>query len=379
MGATEQKPNWSELVFLWQPWNSCLNLATWAASLCLAMTLTGSAATVLAFYLVFIVIYDILYYGYKFSIIDENGTLRQGYNLSYLIDDAGSALGGGLDYGFNYYNGNFKKDRIQAQQDKFDFCYQQLGLQAGMTVIDCGCGCGDWLNYLRTRGVTGIGINITPAQVKVCRERGLTVLLTDWKLIGGNAEFEKQLYGKADAVTCWDTIEHYVPSKCRTSVAQQDAIYTQLFQLIQKFLSPDSKVGRTWTSCLHYGSIGKSHWMTRSYNDYLLDKFHSGCYPDYSTRQLTQNAKRAKFTQIMEKNLTEDYYMTSVLCPNHFGRHKHTLTFYRAVALSLVVLLDPNWLQRFLWMNQEAWMDQFDAKKLEDSPMQLLWIMWERN
>ncbi|CAB9502177.1 Cyclopropane-fatty-acyl-phospholipid synthase [Seminavis robusta] len=346
-------------------------------SLYLAMALTGIAAIMVPVYFLFLCTYDVLYYGFSISVIDENATLRQGYNLSYLIDDAGSATGGGLDYGFNYYNGNFKKDRHQAQKDKFDCCFENLGLEPGMTVIDIGCGCGDWLNYLRTRGVNGIGVNITPTQVKVCRERGLTVLLTDWKKIEGNAEFEKLLFGMADAVTCWDTIEHYVPAKYAKSEPMKDVIYTKLFQLIQKCLRPDTKVGRAWTSCLHYGTSKKT--LLRRYNDYLLDKFHSGCYPNYERRQLNQNAERAQFRQLFEQNLTEDYYMTSVLSPSHFGRHKHSMTIYRAVVLFLVVFLDPNWLPRFLWMNQEAWMDQFNPDKLEDSPMQLLWIMWEKN
>ncbi|CAB9517371.1 cyclopropane-fatty-acyl-phospholipid synthase [Seminavis robusta] len=377
MGAVGCQRQWSEVFrFLWKPWNSSLNLLTWAISIYLAISLTGTAAAVIPFYLAFLVIYDIMYYGYSISVIDETETLSAGYNVGYLMDDGGSATGDGLDYGFNFYDGNFKKDRRQAQLDKFQYCFDKLDLASGMTLIDFGCGCGDWLNYVRSRGVIGIGVNITPAQVKVCHERGLNVLLTDWKKIEGNPEFEKQLYGKADAVTCWDTIEHYVPAKYSQNQTMQDAIYTQLFRLIQKCLRPDSKVGRAWTSCLHYAPT-KPSWK-RSFNDYLLDKFHSGCYPDYTNRQLTQNAERASMKQILERNLTEDYYMTSVLSPEHFGRHKMKLTFYRFVVVSLWIVFDPNWIQRYMWFNQEAWMDQFDPEKLEDSPMQLLWIMWER-
>ncbi|CAB9529007.1 expressed unknown protein [Seminavis robusta] len=188
-------------------------------------------------------------------------------------------------------------------------------------------------------------------------------------VIEGNPEFEKQLYGKADAVTCWDTIEHYVPAKYSQNQTMQDAIYTQLFRLIQKCLRPDSKVGRAWTSCLHYAPT-KPSWK-RSFNDYLLDKFHSGCYPDYTNRQLTQNAERASMKQILERNLTEDYYMTSVLSPEHFGRHKMKLTFYRFVVVSCglcLIQLDPT-----LHCVNKKLCDVINLiqKKLEDSPIKL--------
>lgn len=100
-----------------------------------------------------------------------------------------------MDYGFNLYDGNCKKDRDQAQKDKFDYAWEKLKLAPGMTLIDFGCGyvfyilkfylwatsnfgssfcssCGDWLDYVKSRGVEAVGINITEGQVEVCKRRG---------------------------------------------------------------------------------------------------------------------------------------------------------------------------------------------------------------
>lgn len=100
-----------------------------------------------------------------------------------------------MDYGFNLYDGNYEKDRDQAQKDKFDYAWDKLKLAPGMTLIDFGCGyvfytlqfclwtisnlsssysfsCGDWLDYVKSRGVEAVGINITEGQVEVCKRRG---------------------------------------------------------------------------------------------------------------------------------------------------------------------------------------------------------------
>ena len=102
---------------------------------------------------------DVLYYGFGIKIFDPSVTIQRGYQISMFYNDTPHSEG--LDYGFNYYNGNYSKSRRQAQIDKFDHAYQELELQSGMRLIDIGCGCGDWLDYLRGRGVEVVGVNIT--------------------------------------------------------------------------------------------------------------------------------------------------------------------------------------------------------------------------
>jgi 2-polyprenyl-3-methyl-5-hydroxy-6-metoxy-1,4-benzoquinol methylase len=62
-----------------------------------------------------------------------------------------------------------------------EFAIKQLNLEPGMWVIDIGCGCGDWLDYLHSKGMNVVGINITGVQVEVCRSRGLDVVWINWK------------------------------------------------------------------------------------------------------------------------------------------------------------------------------------------------------
>jgi hypothetical protein len=96
---------------LFRPQNSTLNLSLWALSWFLSQSWFGFVA----WYLFFLGILDGFYYLLGIGLINPHETLAHGYNYSLMLDDQGSATGHGLDYGFNFYNGNYKKDRRQAQ------------------------------------------------------------------------------------------------------------------------------------------------------------------------------------------------------------------------------------------------------------------------
>lgn len=117
----------------------------------------------LAIYGAFVLFCDILYYKFSIAIFDPELVIARGYNLSAFFND--TLHGAGLDYGFNFYDGDYTKTRHQAQIDKFEYAYQQLQLAEGMSLLDCGCGCGDWMYWLQTKkNIKVVGVNITPQQ-----------------------------------------------------------------------------------------------------------------------------------------------------------------------------------------------------------------------
>ena len=212
--------------------------------------------------------------------------------------------GQGLDYGFNYYDGDFTKSRNQAQIDKFEYAWAQLGLEPGMRLFDCGCGCGDWLSWLRDRGIEVVGVNITPAQVEVCHARGLDVILANWKDLADDRAQMERLVGQFDAVTFWDTVEHYVPMRFRMNRPRQNEIYRKMFDFANRLMRPDSASGRVFISCLHMRfGVSRMPFSLRKvrllFMAYILDKFHSGCYPSAELDQLVNNAE--DFTLVQRK------------------------------------------------------------------------------
>ena len=321
---------------------------------------------------------DILYYGFAIEIFDPSVTIQRGYKLSLDFND--TPYSEGLDYGFNFYNGDYEKSRRQAQLDKFEHCYRLLELEPGMKLIDIGCGCGDWLSFLQDKGLEVVGVNITWEQVKICRERGLTVHWNDWKDIAGSPELQALLYGNFDRVTFWDTVEHYVPLKFFLKSHKADEIYQQMFSFADNLLADES--GRVFISCLHTRVRFKEMKLTfalakKVFYVYMLDKFHSGNYPSGTRDCLVRNAKRW-FTLESREDLTLDYYMTSKLEPTHFGRHKFKWTSRRIGLFLWQIVSDPFWMQRFYWFLNESWMDQFDEVDIEKSDMILWWLSFRK-
>ncbi|MBW2633273.1 MAG: class I SAM-dependent methyltransferase [Deltaproteobacteria bacterium] len=302
-------------------------------------------------YPVILLVLELMNYVGGLSIFNPEKRIQRGYVVSSFFND--SLFGQGIDYGFNFYNGEYSKSREKAQCDKFEYAIKKLNLEPGMWVIDIGCGCGDWLDYLHSKGMNVVGINITRVQVEVCRTRGLDVVWINWKDIDKDKQLRRKLYGKFDAVTFWDTVEHYVPMKYRENISAQDKIYSDMFSFAYKLIRPDSKSQKVFISCLHQRqnilrqkmSIKKLKTM---YYIYLLDTFHSGYYPDGETDQLVMNAKDY-FELEHRLDTTMDYYMTSVLEPTHFGTHRFKWNAERIVLAVLFLFTHSNmWLIRLL-------------------------------
>jgi len=317
---------------------------------------------------------DVIYYGFGIRVFDPSVTIQRGYQLSLFYNDTPHSQG--IDYGFNYYDGDYDKSRKQAQLDKFDHTFHELELQPGMRLIDIGCGCGDWLDYLKRRGIEAVGVNITDDQVRVCRQRGLTVFWTDWKKILIDKEMQNEMYGQFDRITFWDTVEHYVPAQYRSDIERIDAVYRDMFQLARNLLQDEHD--KVFISCLHnkpknlqensFWSVVRKNWYC-----YILDKFHSGYYPSAERDDLVRNAQ-GLFELERREDLTLDYLMTSKLEPTHFGRHRFKWNGSRILYALWTVLSDPFWLQRYIWFSGTTWMNQFDEDDPTKSDMLLWWL-----
>ena len=319
---------------------------------------------------------DFFNYVFGLAFYDSEVIIERGYSASALLNDTLHSVG--LDYGFNFYNGDYQKTRRQAQKDKFEYAIAKLAIKRGARVMDVGCGCGDWIDYLKREYDCDVhGINITQQQVLECHARGLDqVVNLNWKLVDADPALRRRLYGTFDFVTFWDTVEHYVPSQYHPFRDKQDAVYRDMFQLARKLLKSKSKKGeekgevvvdgRIWISCLHMArrvfdssSTWYSHFLDwkmlkKMWYCYILDRFHSGYYPSYyyddrvSRRrdQLVENAQKEGLRCAWRKNCTYDYYITSVMEPTHFGRHKFELTPWRVFYLVSWLATDPHWLHR---------------------------------
>jgi cyclopropane fatty-acyl-phospholipid synthase-like methyltransferase len=333
---------------------------------------------------VILLVDDILYFGFAKSIFDSEIAIQRGYQFAAIFLDNQS--GDGRDLGFNLYNGDLTKSYKQAQQDKWDFMLSQLRLKPGDRLIDIGCGFGDWLNYARSKGVEVIGVNISPEQAKVCRQRyGLEVIVDNWKSIPRNPALRERLYGAFDAVTFMDTIEHYVPCKHRNNDEMQKEIYSGMFDMAWHLLKENSPSNRVFISCLHMTNGPRTLWD--KFACYLQTRFHSGFYPS-GDDGLMQWGKHY-FSELERYDQTEDYRLTSVLDDKHFGSPKINWNVKRVASALCLSIIDPHHLHKHLEYKLDAWMwhfgkDAFNKSCNNDYQKQLRhvtlwWLILKKN
>ena len=171
-----------------QLWNVQVNVALWAA-LAVAASRTHWAVLVLHPAIVFAL--DLLERFLGLTIYKREDSTAIAYNRVRFV--CANPYGGGIDLGFNFYNGDYTKEARRAQLDKFEHAWAKLGLKEGMRVLDCGCGMGDWMHWLKDeKKCTVVGVNVTLAHALVVRGRGMRCIHSDWQtLFRDDAQFDE--------------------------------------------------------------------------------------------------------------------------------------------------------------------------------------------
>lgn len=292
------------------------------------------------------------------TIFSEEQLVQQCYKAvdDYLDDQHGQ----GLDLGFNFYNGDFNKTRKQAQRDKWDFVIKELGLKAGDRLIDVGCGYGDWINYAKSKGIHVRGINLTKEQADFAKKNyGIDVINTNWKQVLVDKKLQDELYGKFDAVTFMDTIEHYVPASARHKPKVQEQIYSDMFKMASNLLDSSSSVGRVFLSCLH--QVDRPLDFHRLVSKYLMDRTMSGYYP-IGDNSLSKNAL-PYFNELERFDETENYRITGVIDPEHFQGNTNIKLNLKRILLGIKwIFVDPYFFHRLAGIAVDHWMSFFGDK-----------------
>jgi cyclopropane fatty-acyl-phospholipid synthase-like methyltransferase len=291
------------------------------------------------------------------SLFDPEIAIKRGYQFGHVFLEKTS--GYGRDLGFNLYDGDLSKENARAQEDKWQTVYNSLGLKPGDRVIDVGCGYGDWLNYLQERGHDGVGVNITPEQAEYARETyGLDVVCRNWKDILHDRTLQEKLYGKFDAVTFMDTVEHYVAATDKHTPKAAET-YSNMFAMAHKLIRPDSRTRRIFISCLHFhqGRSMRKRGFKLLLSVLLLIRYHSGSYPTGSDG-LSKYASKY-FDEIGRWDRTEDYRLTGVLDNAHFQAPKIHWTPRKLLLIPYLFLLDPHHIHKWIDIKYDAWFNLY--------------------
>ncbi|HMI69487.1 MAG TPA: class I SAM-dependent methyltransferase [Solirubrobacteraceae bacterium] len=153
------------------------------------------------------------------------------------------SLGELADFSGAKYDGDFSLSLEEAQRRKHDYVAEQIGISPGRRVLDLGCGWGPLLNFIRSRGGTGVGVTLSSAQAAACRRRGLDVHLYDARQVTPDS------FGAFDAVASLGAFEHFCsPEEHRAG--RQEQLYREVFARIASLL-PDA--GRLYLQTMVFG------------------------------------------------------------------------------------------------------------------------------
>jgi cyclopropane-fatty-acyl-phospholipid synthase len=102
---------------------------------------------------------------------------------------------------------------------------------------------GPLLNFVRSRGGSGVGVSLSSAQVAACRRNGLDVHCFDARLL------TRESFGPFDAAVSLGAFEHFCSPEQYTA-GRQDDVYRDLFVRIASVL-PDK--GRLYLQTMVFG------------------------------------------------------------------------------------------------------------------------------
>jgi len=357
--------------------------------------------TIWGFHDLFKYVLPIFVPGVYLNVINDNEETATYYEFMKVATTG--AYGAGIDLGFNLYDSglpteDYTRSPFEAQQAKFHHAFEKLDLKKGMKVIDIGCGMGDWLYWLKNeKDCKVIGLNITMGHADVVEDRGIPCLRGSWqsflaKVEAGDKEFIGRYCNQFDCVTCWDTIEHYVKGKDVWNVKVIKKTYRDLFKLAHSLLDKNSECGSFWSSTLHQSRRLETNplkyrfWLEWG-NCYIMNCMYNGMYPtDIPTGSVCKGLKERASPQFKlkyESDRIEDYRMTSIINPNHFGNFTVEVNLRFLYQTFVEFLAHPHagivWFNA-MWRPECCWMWHVGGIKTEiapDCPTKLLWQAFE--
>jgi cyclopropane-fatty-acyl-phospholipid synthase len=153
------------------------------------------------------------------------------------------SLGELADFSGAKYDGDFSLSLEEAQRRKHEYVAEQIGIGPGRRVLDLGCGWGPLLDFIRSRGGTGVGVTLSSAQAAACRRQGLDVHLHD------ALQVTRESFGDFDSVASLGAFEHFCSPEDHRA-GRQDEIYGALFARIAGLLPAN---GRLYLQTMVFG------------------------------------------------------------------------------------------------------------------------------
>lgn len=267
------------------------------------------------------------------------------------------------------FEGDFDKSIEQATLDKYRRIVTLLGLQPGHRLLDVGCGLGDFLSYLRSQGISGTGLTLSPDQRRIGRANGLDIRCVDFR-----DGLPADLAGQFDAVTLIGSLEHFCTSYQFNDRPGTDAVFAGVFSAAAAALRPGTPSGRVFSATLH--STGPDVWTPSDWlHAYSFHGHYSGLYP------LEGDFERLCapwFTVALKADKTVDYQFSSLATSGHFGAFAIGWTSGKWLCALLLLVVNPFAPWSWVYHYRRSWLWQFGGTNIAPTrqrPAKALWYV----
>jgi cyclopropane fatty-acyl-phospholipid synthase-like methyltransferase len=223
-----------------------------------------------------------------------------------------------------------------------------------ITILDIGCGNGDFIKYCKTLGIKISGMSISREQVLSLQKQNFDVYL------GSYRDFQEQFVGKYDIVTFWGSLEHitqsYPCSKSGEEKAEKEL--KKVMSYVKRYYKEDSPYKLVFTTTIHINR----NLCKDTLGAYLVERSYGGWYfYDEKGKTLSDIISSIGFKNIKQEDFSYHYYMASKIDQTHFGRPMNP-NIYNMSALLFGIFVNPNILAMALYTLRGEWMWQFDNK-----------------
>ena len=232
---------------------------------------------------------------------------------------------------------------------KFQWMAMEGNVTSESSVLEIGCGNGEFLKYLKEeiKCKNVVGITLSPEQHKYLSNKGYNIVLSSiWDL-------PKSLYNKFDAIVLNGSTEHFL------NCTESDNKFDEMFNMINKCFNPRSKSKRIVITCIHFH---RKLSIYEYFQVYLLERTYGGKYPN-NINTYVDIAKKYNMKLIKQENRTMDYYIWArkIWWNVLYGLKEPNTLFNGTVDIPVFLLNDPYYIQKILHVIFQTWSWQFDV------------------
>ena len=232
---------------------------------------------------------------------------------------------------------------------KYKWMVEQGKIDSNSSVLEIGCGNGEFLRYLRdtVKCKNIVGVTLSPEQDKYLSNQGYDIVLSSiWDL-------PNNLNNKFDAIILNGSTEHFL------NITENDSRYNKMFEVINRCLNPKSRSKRVVITCIH---LHRKFSIYEYFQGYLLERTYGGKYPN-DKNTYVDIAKEYNMKLIKQENRTMDYYIWArkIWWNVLYGLREPKTLFNSLIDIPVFLLNDPYYIQKVLHIIFQTWSWQFDV------------------